>query len=104
VALWAVFLCGSGLWHKRQYLSAFARRRSILSCRRHSPEQKQDPRATRFSGIRVLHRTQNRSISAIALLPNESRPQAQCSIASGFFQFLGDGVCCLLDGLGYRRL
>ena len=52
MALWAVLL---GLWHKRQYFSAFARRRSILSCRRHSPEQKQDPRATRFSGIWVLH-------------------------------------------------
>ena len=36
----------------------------------------------------------------LAAMPNESRPQAQCSIASGFFQFLGDGVCCLLDGLG----
>src|SRR5437660_8222810 len=36
----------------------------------------------------------------LAAMPNESHPQAQCSIASGFFQFLGDGVCCLLDGLG----
>src|SRR5712692_8394589 len=49
----------------------------ILSCRRHSPEQKQDPRATRFSGIRVLHRTQNRSISAIALSTSLISPCVQ---------------------------
>src|SRR5207245_6874915 len=36
----------------------------------------------------------------LAAMPNESHPQAQCSIASGFFQFFGDGVCWLFDGLG----
>lgn len=56
----------SSLWQSRQYFSARARRRSILSWRRHSSPQKHEPRATLFSEICILHRTQKRSILGMA--------------------------------------
>jgi hypothetical protein len=40
---------------KAQDFSARARRRSILSNLRHPVEQKHEPRATLFSGIKVVH-------------------------------------------------
>ena len=67
VALWAILPCASGLWHNRQYFSAFDRRRSILSCRRHSPEQKQAPGHPGFrdqgftAHAKTLHRHQSPS-------------------------------------------
>jgi hypothetical protein len=51
--------------HSRQNLWARARRRSILSWRRHSSEQKQEPPATRFCEIWDLQRTQKRSIFGV---------------------------------------
>jgi hypothetical protein len=58
VALWSVFGFRLALPHKRQHLSAFVLRRSILSIRRHSVEQKHEPRATLFSGIKTVQRVQ----------------------------------------------
>jgi hypothetical protein len=44
--------------HKRQDFSARARRRSILSNLRRPVEQKHEPRATLFSGIKAVQRVQ----------------------------------------------
>jgi hypothetical protein len=78
----SIFWPGSPLWQSRQYFRARARRLSILSWRLHSAEQKHDPRATRFSEIWVLQRTQKRSIGDI-----EFRLEARRSGNPGpFFQ------------------
>lgn len=61
VILWVGFFFRSGLPHNRQHFSPFSFRRSILSSRRHSGEQKQEPRLTRSCGIGTLSRRQNRS-------------------------------------------
>jgi hypothetical protein len=57
-SLWAVLGFRLALPQSLHAFSARARRRSILSSRRHPIEQKHEPRATLLSGIRVVQRVQ----------------------------------------------
>jgi hypothetical protein len=58
VALWSVFGFRLTVPQSLQHFCAFVLRRSILSIRRHSVEQKHDPRATLLPGIKVVQRVQ----------------------------------------------
>ena len=77
-----VFWLGSPLWQRRQYFRARARRLSILSWRLHPSEQKHDPRATRFSEMCDLQRTQKRSIDDIEFRLETRRSGNPCPFFS----------------------